>query len=93
MEKDRKISRTGGSGASSERRSAATSKQRSSEVSASRFQELKKNLQDLPDSRPEAVALAKKLIADPDYPSPHTEEIVAEHLAAKLTTDTDRLPT
>jgi hypothetical protein len=54
---------------------------------------LRQTLRNLPDSRPEAVARARKLIADPDYPSRHMQAILARHLAVQLTAEIDPLPT
>ncbi len=41
-------------------------------------------LQGLPESRPEAVALAKLLINDPGYPSPEMVKHLSQFLASKL---------
>ena len=54
---------------------------------------LQRTLHNLPDARPEAVARARNLIADPDYPSQHAQEILARHLAVQLTAEIDPLPT
>jgi hypothetical protein len=57
------------------------------------FAHLQEALQDLPDARPGAVARARKLIADPNYPSPQIQEILAQRLAVQLTIQIDTLPT
>jgi hypothetical protein len=54
--------------------------------------DLQDTLHNLPAARPEAVARAKKLIADPDYPSPEQEAALARHFAAQFNADNDSLP-
>jgi hypothetical protein len=54
---------------------------------------LRQTLENVPDSRPEAVERARKLIADPNYPSQRTLLILARHLAQHLTDETDPFPT
>jgi hypothetical protein len=44
-------------------------------------------LQNQPDSRPDAVARAKDLIADPNYPSPAALRQVASLLAGNLASE------
>jgi hypothetical protein len=63
------------------------------DTSFAHWPDLQQALQNLPDARPEAVARARKLIADPDYPSQQTEEILARHLAVQLTAEINPLPT
>jgi len=50
---------------------------------------LEEVLQSLPESRPGAVERAKALIADCRFPSDEETELLAQHLAAELTTETD----
>lgn len=45
-----------------------------------------------PESRPGAVALAKRLIADPGYPPPEMQRALADYLATQLTAETGQLP-
>jgi gamma-glutamyltranspeptidase len=54
---------------------------------------LRRTLHTLPGARSEAVARARKLIADPDYPPPQMEEILARHLAVQLTAEIGPFPT
>jgi hypothetical protein len=49
-------------------------------------------LRNLPECRPEAVEKAKRLIADPNFPSQDMEQALARFLAAHLTSDIDPLP-
>jgi hypothetical protein len=93
MEMDSNFSAARGNEASSAKRSASASKALSDETSFAHWPALQQILQNLPDSRPEAVARARKLIADPDYPSQHTQQILARHLAIQLTAEIDPLPT
>src|SRR5271163_838484 len=93
MEKDSNFSAARGNGASSAKRSTRSLKALSDEMSSSPSPALQQSLQYLPDSRPEAVARARKLIADPDYPSQPTQQILARHLATQLTAEIDSLPT
>lgn len=44
-------------------------------------------LSDLPESRPEAVALAKQLINDPAYPSSEMVRQLSQFLAPKLNSE------
>jgi hypothetical protein len=72
-------------GAAPARRFVPTAKANSEEQLLANWPVLQQKLQNLPDSRPEAVARAKQLIADPDYPPPEALEIMAQQLALRLT--------
>jgi gamma-glutamyltranspeptidase len=61
-------------------------------LSGAAFAHLQRTLHSLPEARSEAVARARSLIADPDYPSRQTEQILAHHLAVQLRAETDSLP-
>jgi len=93
MEKNSNFSAVRGNGTFRARRSAPSSKELWDGAAFADWPALQQTLQDLPDSRPEAVARARQLIADPDYPSPHTQQILAEQLAIQLTAEIDLLPT
>jgi hypothetical protein len=93
MDNDSHFSAARANGASPARRSPPAFEALLDEESFARWPDLKRTLRNLPLARPEAVARARKLIADPDYPSPHTQKILARHLAAQLTAETDSLPT
>jgi hypothetical protein len=93
METDTNFSEANGDGASPARSSAPTSKALSEAAAAADFPALLEILKNLPDSRPEEVADARKLIADPHYPSQYTQKILAGLLAVQLTSGTDSLPT
>ena len=80
-------------GASSPRRSAPSFEALSDEECFAHWPALQETLRNLPDSRPEAVERARNLIADPDYPSPYTQEILARQLAVQLIAEIDPLPT
>jgi len=92
MEKDSNFSAARGNGASSAKRSTRALKKLSEKVPPNPHS-LKQTLQELPDSRPEAVARARQLIADPDYPPQETQQILAQHLAIRLLAESDSLPT
>jgi hypothetical protein len=57
--------------------------------SFSRTSGLDEALQNQPTSRPDAVAYAKSLIADPSYPSAATMRQVSNLLAEHLTSDSE----
>jgi hypothetical protein len=65
----------------------------SSEASFEHWLDLQKVLQYLPDSRPEAVARARRMIADNDYPPKHKQRILARQFAVRLTAESDTFPT
>jgi hypothetical protein len=46
-------------------------------------------LKQVPDARPEAIARARELINDPQYPSADTIKKLSNFLAAKLTSSQD----
>jgi hypothetical protein len=86
------FSATRASGASPTRRSPPAFEALLDKASLPQSPILQQSLQNAPDSRPEAVALARKLIADPDFPSEQAQQILAHHLAVQLTAETDPLP-
>jgi hypothetical protein len=93
METDSYFSAARGNGASSANRSGPAPQTSPDETSFADWPALRQALQHLPDSRSAAVARARKLIADPDFPSQHTQQILAHHLAVQLTAEIDPLPT
>jgi hypothetical protein len=92
MDNDSHFSAARANGASPARRSPRTTKVLSDGSLLTRWPALQQTLQNLPDSRPEAVARARQLIADPDFPSKHARRILARHLAIQLKAETDSLP-
>ncbi len=80
-------------GASPPRRSAPSFEALSDEECFANWPAWQETLQNLPDSRPEAVERARNLIADPDYPPQYAQEILARQLAVQLTAEIDPLPT
>ncbi len=74
-----------GNGAAPARRFVPTAKANSEEKLLANWPVLQQTLQNLPDSRPDAVARAKQLIADPNYPPPEMLESMAEQFARGLT--------
>jgi len=93
MEKDSNFSAARGNGASSAKRSAASSKRFLDKASLAYRPTLQRTLENFPEARPEAVAWARKLIADPNYPPQYKQQILAHHLAVHLTAEIDQLPT
>ena len=93
MDNDSNFSAARTNGASPARRSPPAFEALLHRASFTHWPDLQQSLHNLPDARPEAVARARKLIADPGYPSQQTEEILARNLAVQLTADTDPLPT
>jgi hypothetical protein len=79
--------------ASSPKHSAATSEAWPNQEDIPPWPVLMEALRNLPDSRPEAVERARNLIADPDYPPQHLQEILAQQLAILVDADIDSLPT
>jgi hypothetical protein len=92
MSKDSNFNATCAGGAAPTRRSPAAFEALLGKASTAKGQALRQTLHKVPDSRPEAVALARKLIADPGYPPPHIQKALAQHLAVQLTADMDPLP-
>jgi len=92
MENDNHFSAARSRRASPARRSPPALEALLDKKSNSHWPDLKDTLHDLPEARPEAVARAKKLIADPDYPSPEQEAALARHFAAQFNADNDSLP-
>jgi hypothetical protein len=93
METDSNFSAARAHGASPARRSTRATKVLSDGSLLTHWPALRQTLQNLPDSRPEAVARARKLIADPGYPPPHQQEILARQLAVQLTSENGPIPT
>ena len=92
MDTERKCSAARANGSSQARRSSHASNALSDAAAFVDWPALQQTLQDLPDSRPEAVARARRLIADADFPSEDSEEMLAELLAVQLTSGMDPLP-
>jgi len=92
METDTNFRVTRGNGASKANRPARAAKVLPEDTAYVQWPALQSTLESLSESRPEAVTYAKALIADPDYPSEETQERLAAHLAAQLTSETDPLP-
>jgi hypothetical protein len=93
MENDSNFSAARGNGYSPAERSAPSSEALADAASFANWPELQQTLHNLADSRPEAVARARKLIADPDYPPRRMQQILAQYLAVQLTAEIDSLPT
>jgi 2,4-dienoyl-CoA reductase-like NADH-dependent reductase (Old Yellow Enzyme family) len=92
METEHNFSAARRKGASRATRADPAAKSISSATSTARLPELQKALRNLPDSRPDAVRRARKLIADPDYPPKRAQQALARHLAARLKDEIDPLP-
>jgi hypothetical protein len=93
MDTDSHFSAARDNGASPARRSPPAFEALLKGASSAHWPDLQQTLRHLPVARPEAVARARKLIADPDYPSQQTEEILARHLAVQLRAEINPLPT
>ena len=92
MDNDKKFSAARANRASPARRSPPAFEALLNKASFAHWPDLRRDLQNLPEARPEAVARARKLIADPDYPSEQTEEILARRLAVGLKAEIDPPP-
>jgi hypothetical protein len=92
MEKDSNLSAKRASGTSPTRRSPPALEAFLDKAAATNGPALQQILKNAPESRPEAVALAKRLIADPGYPPPEMERALAKHLAGQLTNEINQLP-
>jgi hypothetical protein len=90
METDSKFKAARSSRGSAARRFVPSAKANSQEKLLAKWPVLQQTLQNLPDARPDAVARAKKLIADPGYPPPEIMESLAEKLAASLLAGDDK---
>lgn len=90
MEMDSNFKVGRGSGALPARRFVPTAKANSQEQLLAKWPVLQQNLQNLPDSRPDAVARAKALIADPDYPPDSVLQSLAEQFAYHLLNSNDK---
>lgn len=73
------------SGASPAKRFVPSAKANSEEQLMARWPVLQQTLQNLPTTRPEAVARARQLIADPGYPPAEMLQFMAEQFAIHLT--------
>jgi hypothetical protein len=93
MEKNSNFSAARRNGASRATRSDPAAKTHSNGASSNHPAVLQKALQNLPNSRPEAVLRAMRLIASPGYPPPRIQRVLAQHLAVQLTDEIDPLPT
>jgi hypothetical protein len=87
MEINTNLSTTGVNGAVPAQRSAPSPTMLSDRVSLSTSSALEQALQNLPASRPEMVARAQALIADPNYPSGDTLTALSRQLAAGLSSE------
>ena len=92
MDIDSNFSATRAGGASPTRRSPPAFEALLDKATFADSPALQQALQNAPESQPEAVALARKLIANPGYPPKRTQRVLAQHLAAQLLAETD-LPT
>jgi hypothetical protein len=86
MEKDCNFNGAGGHDPSSSRR---PSRRLTDEELFARLPELHQTVQHLPAARPDAVARARKLVADPDYPSSAKLRALSRQLAVHLLADHD----
>lgn len=89
MENQNKFRRVRRHRASTARRSSATTKPLLDKTSFADWPELREALDHVPECRPEAVALARRLIADPGYPPPHVQRVIAQKLASELSSETE----
>jgi hypothetical protein len=87
MEIGPNVRTTGVNGAVAAQRSAPSPTMLSDRVSLATSSALEQALQNTPASRPEAVARAQTLIADPNYPSNDTLAAISRHLAGALSSD------
>jgi hypothetical protein len=93
MENDSNFRAVRRNGASRATRSDSSARALSSGTSADHRPYWRQTLKQLPDSRPEAVQRARKLIADPDYPPARFRQKLARRLAVQLKDEIDPLPT
>jgi hypothetical protein len=89
MEVNTSYGSSGVGGITPPNRSTPSAKPAGATDSFSRTSGLDQTLQSLPASRPDAVAYAKSLIADPGYPSADTMKQVSNLLAENLTSDSE----
>jgi hypothetical protein len=87
MEVNTNFSARGLSGVAPQRTFAAAAKTPAAADPFANSSALENAVQDLPASRPDAVAGARELIADPDYPSPAVLRQISSLLAEHLTSD------
>ena len=93
MDTDSHFNAAHGGGAYRAACSAAASKRQSDGEWSIDWPALKESLRKTPNSRPGAVERARSLIADPDYPFPEMQQILAGELAVRLWAEIDSLPT
>jgi len=86
METDSNFKVARSNGASAAKRFVPTAKADPEEKLLAKWPVLQQTLQSLPNTRPEAVARARQLIADPGYPPPEMLQSMAEQFALYLTT-------
>ena len=70
-------------------RSATAAKTTADTASFTRSDAVETELRNLPDSRPEAVARARQLISDANYPSSAMVKQLSQFLAANLKSEND----
>jgi hypothetical protein len=87
MEINTNLSINGVDGSIAAKRATPTSNMPSDRVSLTNSSALDQALQNTPDSRPDMVARAQSLIADPNYPSSETLSAVARQLAGGFLAD------
>jgi hypothetical protein len=87
MEINTNLSTTGVDGSLAEKRPTPTSNMPSDRVSLTNSSALEQALQNTPDSRPDVVARAQSLIADPNYPSSETLSVLSRQLASAFLSD------
>lgn len=92
METDSNFSAPGGKRSPKTKLSTSADRVPTGETVFIQWPGLQEIISKLPESRPDAVALARELIADPGYPSGEILERVAWHLAARLASGCDSLP-
>jgi hypothetical protein len=92
METDSNFKVGRGNKASPARCFVPTDKANSEENLLAAWPVLQQTLQSLPDSRPDAVARAKQLIADPDYPPQEMIERMAYAFVRSLAFTSDNRP-
>lgn len=87
MEINTNLSTTGVDGPIAAKRSAPSPDMPTDGVSLTNSSALEQALQTTPASRPEMVARAQALIADPNYPSGDTLTAMSNHFASALLSD------
>jgi hypothetical protein len=92
MDIDSNFSAARASGTSPLRRTTRSTKVLTDGSIFTQLPALQQTLENLPESRPEAVLRAKELIADSEYPPDQTQQTLALHLAIQLTDENYSLP-